>query len=229
MGRASTRPGSSRTRSASSGAIATTAASGHHAMPRTAYAPIDEEEAEPHQGRPRHSPAAPRHERHDEQRRCEEQDPRHVPHGRRLPLSDPVVTAGCAEQTDGVGPHRRPERRQARGSALTSRDDQRPVRAASPVARSSSQARPRTAGARKKLPCRFAQTSDDERHQPQPSRGGGRSITSSSVDREQAMPSSCGRSASASAATTNAARTSHDDVRAVRARDAGRSRGGSRR
>ena len=71
--------------------------------------------------------------------------------------------------------------------------------------RSSSQARPSTSGPRKKLPCRFAQTATTIGTSHSRRGWSRRSLTSSRTIAKQAMPRSCGRSASAGEATRNAA------------------------
>ena len=71
-------------------------------------------------------------------------------------------------------------------------------------ATSSSHARPSTTGARKKLPWRFAQTSTRNGIAQRPAGWRRRSETRTSRIAKQAMPSNCGRSARAGAATANA-------------------------
>ena len=80
-------------------------ASGHQATPRIAYAPIDEEHAEPQRASATAS-ARPRRAMRTTTAsdRAEEQETRHVAQRGRLPLGDPLGDQRVDRQADGVGP-----------------------------------------------------------------------------------------------------------------------------
>ena len=170
-------------------ATGTTAASDHHATPARRI------DARSRRRSPARGPSATggtapaSHQQRDAQRGPVEQQPRDVRPARRLPFRDLARHLRVGRQPDGVRPDGRPERRHARGG--------RPRRAATRSVRcgrstrswrSSSQARPRTSGPRKKLPWTFAQTSTRTGHRPEPTRMGATIRDQQQHDREERHP-----------------------------------------
>ncbi len=186
-----------------------TAASGHQATPRTAYVPMRKNT--PSQARAGQAVICPRRAMSATTASAEAKN--------RIPCTSRSevgchsvirwVTCGLIERPIAYAQTAGPVGVRQAASALT-RATARTRRA--PGSRSwtsSSQARPRTTGPRKKLPCRLAQSTT--RNGMAHRRPGcvRRSTTRSSTIAKSAMPKSCGRRASVTAATTNAASVSH--------------------
>ena len=201
-----------------SGATAATAASDHQAIPRTVYAPITKKNAS--QTSVAHGVTRPRRPRNATTSAADAK--KSIPCTSRSVVGCHSlilrVTSGFAlrptayVQTlgpNGVTQHRR---------TVTTPTSRARCRSSTRCSMSDSQARPRTAGARKKLPCTFAQAIAMN-GTSQSLRGcSWRSTTSRSVNENNAIAMSWGRSASAGAATMNAPRASHAASRASRPR-----------